>query len=167
MLGEQLAAIQHEWSVVDTTRDVLPDLADVKETDRWGAGAVVLHPLAEVEVRVLMPVMVRFGELMVYAERHAEGRHHQHGRERRKGDQSAGSQRGSYQQETTLSSKRLCLYHRVFNRVNLQRNCLCGDHRFGMRGKSRPVAGDQDRPSPNLMFPAEGSPSNQEFRIAA
>lgn len=46
---------------------------------------VVLDPLAEVEVGMMVPVMVRRRQLMMHAQRDAEGRHHQHGYEGRKG----------------------------------------------------------------------------------
>ena len=50
---------------------------DIRDTQVERAGAVELDPLAEVELRMLVPVMIGFGQGMVYFQRGCKRRQHQ------------------------------------------------------------------------------------------
>lgn len=152
MLGEQATADQEERIVIDLATHMLPKLPDIENGQRGRAGPVILNPLAEVEVGVLVPVMVRCRELVVHAQRHAERGHHQHRYKRGKGDQDAGSQPGLDQQGRTLSSKLPSLYHRVFDRVNLQRNPCSRRRLWEFVVRVGPADGAHDGFRPNGDF---------------
>lgn len=104
MLGERIAADQQDSGVVDQTSRLSKNLPDVDGGTRVRAGPVVLNPLAEVEVGMQMPVMIRCCELMMHAERHAEGRHQEHGREGGKSYEDAEAVGGSHDRGMTFSA---------------------------------------------------------------